>query len=137
MDKGQAHKTVLVVDDCLDVLEVVALILDDAGFNVVCTAEPRRAMTLCEEVGFDVALCDLYIDDADGKHTTSIGGMDLIWRLRDRFPSMPVIAMSGVLREENLTNLKRNGIYGILSKPFDRQVLLQEVSSAIQAAAAA
>ena len=48
--------TVLVVDDSIEVLETVSLLLESAGYSVVCTCEPARAIKLCHEIDFDAVL---------------------------------------------------------------------------------
>jgi CheY-like chemotaxis protein len=125
-------KTVLVVDDCLDVLDAVAVILDDAGYNVVCTLEPQRAVQLCREINFDIVLCDLYMEGFGEQNAkTQTGGFDLIWNICDEFPKVPIIAMSGIVGEQELQQMKNSGVTGVLRKPFDRDQLLDEVLEAI------
>lgn len=124
--------TILVVDDSLEVLEAVADLLDLEGFNVVCTGEIGRAAQLCCEIEFDLVICDLYVERQLGQQWCyQAAGLDLIWRLKDSYPSLPLIAMSGVIREELLQSLRKNGVKGILRKPFDRNELLGQIGQAI------
>lgn len=123
-------QTVLIVDDNYDVLETLSHLLEDAGFQVIGTMEARRALQLCDSVDFDVVVTDLYMTDALDEHGTQVtgmAGMDLIWYLHDKHPTLPVIAMTGLIEQANLQNLKRTGIAGVLSKPFSRDELLDEI----------
>ncbi len=125
-------KTVLVVDDNLEVLEAISELLDLEGFNVVCAGETGRAAELCREIDFDLVICDLYMEQQlarEQSHQTA--GLDLIWRLKGCFPKLPLIAMSGLVREELLQSLRKRGVSGVLRKPFNREVLLGEIESAL------
>lgn len=123
--------TVLVIDDSRDALESLSMLLEDAGYEVVCCAEPDRALQLCHEVHFDVILCDVYMQG--GAHVgSSLAGINVMWRLSEQFPSLPLIAMSGFLEEEQLQRIKKSNVAAVLSKPFGRKELLQAMSTALE-----
>ena len=125
--------TVLVLDDCAEVLDTVSMILDDAGFNVVLASEPDRGVSLCGEVGFDVVICDLCMTDSENPQDASPAvGIDAIWTLRERFPKVPIVAMSGAVGSDVLARLQGLGLSGVLEKPFTAEYLLKVVRKAVQ-----
>ncbi len=126
-------ETVLVIDDSQEVLDTVSMILDDEGYNVVLAMEPERAVALCNEIKFDAIVCDLFMfEDLSEPDSGSITtGLDVIWRLRDTHPNVPIIAMSGHVEARVLERIKKMGVAGALQKPFGREDLIQAVSNAI------
>lgn len=126
-------KTVLVVDDSPLLLETISLLLGEGGFNVVLTQEPHRAIGLCKEIDFDVILCDLFMGQESQELGQSVSsGMDLIWKILDTHPKIPVIAMSGIVDEDALEKMRRHGVAGAIQKPFGRDTLVEKIDSAIQ-----
>jgi len=126
-------RTVLVVDDSQTTLDSLSLVLEDAGYNVVCCREPYRALELCREIHFDVVMCDVYMQSAaSGKPGSPLAGIDVIWSLSEEFPSMPLIAMSGYLEEEQLQRIRRANVAAVLSKPFGRAELLAALEAAVK-----
>jgi CheY-like chemotaxis protein len=128
----QRVKTVLVIDDCQELLESVSMILDDAGYNVVAAIEPQRALSLCDEIKFDVILCDLCLaSDPSEPYTASLSiGLDAIWKLRDKYPGVPLVAMSGLMDDGHLSSITKLGLAGALGKPFDSETLLTAIRRA-------
>ena len=126
--------TILAIDDSPEVLDTVSLILDEAGYHVVLAMEPDRALALCNEIKFDAVLCDLYLlEDLSIPNKASITtGMDVILRLRDKHPRVPIIAMSGNLAGTSLERLKKLGLSGTLSKPFTPSELLEVIEKAVR-----
>lgn len=124
--------TILVVDDCQEILDLLSMILDDAGHEVVATLEPTRALLLCEEVDFDLVICDVCMrDDLESSSASPITGMEVMLRLSDIHPNLPVIVMSGDLEREALHKIARLGFAGILLKPLRQEVVLKVVETAL------
>jgi CheY-like chemotaxis protein len=89
--KNQANRRIakiLVADDSPDVTFVVSTALSDAGFEVVCASSSAEALELLDEVNdIDLVLSDVRMPGVDG--------FDLLRVLKHRYPSMPVILMTG------------------------------------------
>ena len=127
-------KTILVIDDCRELLESVSMILDDAGYNVVLAMEPERAFALCSEIKFDAIICDLYMfENISEPESGSIAtGLDVIWRLKEKFPTVPVIAMSGHVKAPLFERMQKMGVSGSLEKPFGRDQLLSVLEKVLK-----
>jgi CheY-like chemotaxis protein len=100
---------ILVVDDDISLLELASQILN-RDRKVFLAIDSKQALQLVQHLGFSVALVDL---DLKGQE-----GLSLIRRLREAFPEMPVIAISGALADSNVAQAKRLGIAEVLRKPI-------------------
>ncbi len=83
---------VLVVDDDEDFREQLRLQLEAAGYAVVTAAGETAAEKVLAETRPDLAVVDLMMEHEDG-------GFVLGYRLKKRFPDLPVIMVTGVAHE--------------------------------------
>ena len=114
--------TVLVVDDSPELRVVLTRTLERAGFRVIEAGDGEEALTVVQENagGIDVVLADVVMP--------RMGGRELIWRLNEMAPDLPVILLSGVLRgRETMTHLEAVPA-AFIEKPFD----LHEVVSTVR-----
>src|SRR6185312_7038063 len=114
--------TVLVVDDSDDILEVLEMALEAAGYRVIVAGDAVHAFDLVRGERPHVLLTDIMLG------VTS--GLDLITRVRsDLAPPLPaIIAMSGfgdVAREA-----LRRGAGSFIPKPFVVDDLLDTIAAA-------
>jgi DNA-binding NtrC family response regulator len=111
----------LVADDQPDVLEAVRMLARSDGFDVRTATSPAAVLALCEAESFDVCLLDLnYARDT----TSGIEGMDLLARLRDLDPTLPVVVMTAWGSIEGAIEAVRRGARDYLQKPWDNARLL-------------
>lgn len=125
---------ILVVDDQARVRAAIAVTLRAKGFEVVTVEDAVTAFGEFEARPFDLAIVDVYMP--------SIDGVKLIKVLRDRWPNLPIIVISGVaLNDSQLTALdflpKLSGFSEIacLKKPFRSEELLRAIRTALPAPA--
>ncbi len=124
--------TVLLIDESLDSGSIISDILDKAGYNVVLTIEPARALELCSDINFDVILCDLCLREKPHKKAGSLlTGMDTLWRLVDQNPKLPIVAMSKHLDQSTLEAIKKLGVFGAVSHPLESRNILEVVEAAL------
>lgn len=136
-------KKVLVIDDCGEFREVVSDLLDDAGYQVVAVSTPEEAEKQCKETHFDTILCDLVmpldpeegIDDEDGD--SAMVGLHTINTLSKKYPSIPIIAVSGQVEGQPLQAMQTFGASATLAKPFGRDKLIGTIEGAISRVMAA
>ena len=105
-------KKVLVVDDNEDVLKTITKYLEQKEYTVVTASNGLDALTLCEsEKGdFDLLITDLVMP--------SISGVGVIAIVKDRYPDLPVIAITGWGEHpEALAAEARADV--VLEKPFE------------------
>ena len=81
----------LVADDQQDVLTALRLLLGKEGIEVSLASSPAGALEAVRSTRFDAALIDLnYARDT----TSGMEGLDLLGRLKQADPNLPVIVMT-------------------------------------------
>ena len=80
--------SVLIIDDEPNIRRMVGALLTSEGFEVRDAADGASGVALADEIEPDLVLLDLMIPGA-------LDGMAVLERLRERFPELPVIMMSG------------------------------------------
>ena len=108
----QQNKKVLLVDDNEDVLQTITKYLEQKDYTVVATNDGLDALKHCElENGdFDLLITDLVMP--------SISGVGVISIVKERYPDMPIIAITGWGEHpEALAAEARADI--VLEKPFE------------------
>jgi CheY-like chemotaxis protein len=85
---------ILVVDDDSGVRETLALLLTAAGYKTSAAQNGFGALQKLKEISPSLILCDL---DMPG-----MSGFELLSIIRRRFPTIPVIAMSGMYAGETV-----------------------------------
>jgi PAS domain S-box-containing protein len=121
---SHAGATILVVDDEPAVLSVATRILEDGGFHVRQALDGADALDIVEGSGPpQLVLTDVLM--------RRLGGAELARRLRERWPELPVIFMSGYSAEE----LYRQGAMAtageLIQKPFLPDALMAIVVAAL------
>ena len=116
--KVAVRTTVLLVDDDIQQLDLLALTMKMSGFSVVTANSPIEAILLMNEHTFrkiDVAVIDY--------HMPAMDGCILAAYLKARYPELKVALYSGALDipEDEMMSLdgfisKSNGIDALLSK---------------------
>ena len=112
----------LIVDDDPAFLESARKVFG-ADWKVFFAMNGKQALQLATDLEFSVVLVDLNL----GKEN----GFGLIGEFHSLFPGLPVIAMSGVVKQQLLENAKAFGAVETLSKPAtaDWKVLVGRLRS--------
>ncbi len=107
-------KKILIVDDRMEVLKMIGRFLDKKDFIVYLSDSVEKAMNLCEEMKFALMVSDFDLGE--------ISGIELINKIRKKYPRIKVILMSGSFNfDEEM--LKTEGIGAFLRKPFEAEEL--------------
>jgi CheY-like chemotaxis protein len=114
-------KRVLVVEDRPDILELMLLSLEGAGFEVEAALNGREALEVQQRRAADVVITDIFMPEMDGIET--------IDRIRAEYPDTRIIAMScGADDKQDYLKVARQiGADATLAKPFATADLLQLV----------
>jgi CheY-like chemotaxis protein len=123
-DETHTGATVLVVDDEPAVCAIAARSLQYGGFRVVEAPDGADAIQLVDRHGPpEIVLTDLMMP--------GVGGAELARRLKERWPALPIVFMSGYSAEE----LRRQGAIGfegeLIQKPFTPDGLVRSVAAAL------
>jgi DNA-binding NtrC family response regulator len=124
---------ILIADDDPDVLAALRMLLRGEGFDVHTVGSPARVVSAVEGEDFDAALLDLnYARDT----TSGREGVELVGRLRDLDPTLPVIVMTAWGSVEGAVAAVRSGARDYIEKPWDNGRLLATLRSQIELSAA-
>ncbi|TMQ03211.1 MAG: response regulator [Deltaproteobacteria bacterium] len=115
-----AERTILVVDDEVDVLEMIETGLRAAGYRIYLADSGERAIELFERHPADLVICDIRMPGMDG--------ITVITRLREHDPDLPVVVLTGHLTDNTVEQCDQLGGINVLGKPF----LFRELSKAVQ-----
>jgi CheY-like chemotaxis protein len=111
---------VLLVEDNLELLDMLAKTLERAGFAVVTAVDGVHALAQMRALIPDVVVTDILMPEMDG--------FELIRTLHAKWPLLPIVAMSGIDDTPNFRNLAlKCGAKAALSKPVNRAHLVEVV----------
>jgi DNA-binding NtrC family response regulator len=122
--------TILVVDDTQAVREIIKVLLMTAGHKVIMLEDGRGVAKVLDNQLVDLILVDLLMPEMDG--------FALIKEIRPKWPSLPIILMSGGNFSGPNHYLDRAELFGVsafLGKPFTRGKLFAVIDEAIALAA--
>jgi two-component system CheB/CheR fusion protein len=117
---------VLVVDDSEDTTEMLAQVLKMSGAIVISATSGDEALRIMAEKEFDIILSDISMPGMDG--------FEFLRNLR-QLPGgfhVPVLALTGFGRPEDIERAKREGFSSHVTKPFDIDALMQVLKSITQ-----
>src|SRR5215475_12129320 len=114
---------VLVVDDEKNQREIYTLILEDEGYSVTAAQSAEQALRLARDNHFDLVVTDYKM--------TGMDGLTLLNELLKMDSSLIVIMMTAHGSVESVKDALRGGAFDYLSKPINREELLNVVHSAL------
>jgi CheY-like chemotaxis protein len=115
---------VLIVDDSVDILQILETALRRIGHDVMAAANPEEAYTVAPDFCPDVLIVDWNLGDhADGIELTQV--------LRARLPELPAILITGYPSETLERDAAAEGIWPVLTKPFEWAELKEAIEEAM------
>jgi two-component system nitrogen regulation response regulator NtrX len=117
--------SVLIIDDEPNIRRMVGALLSSEGFEVREAADGAGGVTRAEELEPDLVLLDLMIPGA-------LDGMAVLERMRERFPDLPVVMMSGKAGLADAVKATRLGAVNFLEKPLTPEGVLLSIASALE-----
>jgi CheY-like chemotaxis protein len=88
--------TILIVDDDQDYLFQIQTKVEKFGFRTVVAEGQREAEELLEKFKPDLAILDLMMENEDS-------GFILCFKMKKRYPEVPIIIATGVTAETGIT----------------------------------
>ncbi len=116
--------TVLLVDDELEMLTLLAMRLEANGYRTEQAINGEQARARVARGALDAVVLDLRLPDADG--------LQLLSEFRQRAPDLPVIMLTAHGTIDTAVDAMRRGAFGFVTKPFNHHELLQRVRHAIE-----
>ena len=124
---ADAARVLLVDDEPLN-LEILAEHLDHARF---CIAQAENGLIAWNMLDADPGGFDLVLLD---RMMPVMGGMDLLARIKGdaRFGALPIVMQTAAAARDQVAEGLRQGAHYYLTKPFEREILLAIVDSALE-----
>lgn len=118
-----AGKRLLVIEDDPANLRLMMLLLKSAGHEVVGASNGEEGMMAARRDLPDLILCDGRMPD--------MSGIDVVRSLRGDAATagIPMIAVTGLVRNEDARELIEAGFNGYIAKPFDIKAFVEQVAS--------
>ena len=113
----------LLVEDNASVRRTFERLLKRLGYEVTAAASAEEAEGLAITQPFSLLLTDMMLP--------GLSGADLAERLRQRWPEVRVILMSGYTEDEEIRRRAAHGALRFLPKPVDLETLAHEVHAAL------
>ncbi len=115
---------VLVIDDEPAMVEVIATLCREAGYEVFPFNNPERAVEQLTEIIPDVVIADIKMQ--------SLGGFDVLRRCREFDLHIPVILITAYASVETAVEAMKCGAYDYVTKPFKVDELRLAVGRALE-----
>jgi two-component system, NtrC family, response regulator GlrR len=115
---------ILVVDDDPNLLELIKMRLESAGYEVAAVRDEEEALALVKAQVFDLCIVDLMLAHGDG--------VSLMEAFHAINPEVPAIILTAHGSIDNAVEAMRRGAHSYLTKPFEPRDLLMQIERAIQ-----
>jgi CheY-like chemotaxis protein len=142
MEAMAARTKVLLVDDDRDLIQVLTLVLEGKGYQVVSEIRANAALGTVDRERPDLIVQDVMMPNATE-------GFHVVWHLRKRpeayFQTVPIIILTAIHQKTSLRFYPDSGdgtyaageylpVQGFVDKPVDPGKLLEEVERVLAVA---
>jgi len=115
---------ILVVDDDPGLLRLLTIRLRAENYEVEAVESAAAALSACTRFRPDLVITDLRMDQMDG--------IGLLKELQSRWPGLRVIILTAHGTIPDAVHATQSGAFGFLTKPVDKQELLDHVQKALK-----
>ena len=115
----------LLVDDEMKFLQVIAERLTLKGFDVIVASSGREALTSAENNLFDVAVVDFQMSGMDGTQVLEV--------LKGRHKYLEIIMLTGHATIGSAVECTKLGAFKYLEKPYNFEKLVEAIKEAYEA----
>lgn len=123
MDTSPDTKTVIVVDDEVNIVDLLVDIMASAGYRAIGCSVWTEAMNAINRESPDVVLLDLKMPTIDGP--------SMLEFIRGEGLDVPVIVVSGFVTDQVTEDLSKLGVSAFVGKPFRAAEILKQVQSVL------
>jgi len=117
------EKSVLIIDDDVDIREFIATALSEFGFITYTAEDGLAGLTSFQSNSIDMVITDIYMP--------KMNGIELIQKLHRMNPDVKILAMSGDARNYNheaLNWAEAAGAFEVIDKPFELTQLIEMIN---------
>ncbi|MFN2512936.1 MAG: response regulator [Pyrinomonadaceae bacterium] len=110
---------ILCTEDHVDTRDLLTFILEQAGFEVICTNDAPQALKLIKSERFDLCLMD--------SRLPGVSGDELCKQIREFDSQTPILFYTGAAYDEDRARAFAAGAQGYLVKPVLGDDLVEEI----------
>jgi DNA-binding NtrC family response regulator len=116
--------TVLLVDDNASQRRVIEFWLKEEQYDVASAGSAEEALRLAETLPFDLVISDIRMP--------GLGGLELLARLHERSPDVPVILMTAFGTVNDAVEAMKIGAFDYVLKPLEEEPLKVVAAKALE-----
>ena len=116
-------KTVLIIDDELDLRELLKLTLAKMGIAAIAVETVNQAKAELKNQAFDLCLTDMRLPDGSG--------LDLVAHVQKSYPQLPIAVLTAYGNVELAVEALKLGAFDFLSKPVNLTRLRSLIGNAL------
>jgi DNA-binding NtrC family response regulator len=115
---------ILIVDDERIVLDSCKRVLEADGYSVTLATSAEKALEAMSTDAFSLILMDIKMPGRDG--------MSLMREVKEKWPEVPVIIMSGYVTNETVTQVSKTDAASFIAKPFTPDELAEAIRKVLE-----
>ncbi|MBN1905439.1 MAG: response regulator [Deltaproteobacteria bacterium] len=115
---GTEGKTILIIEDDLDVLSAFVKNFKYLGYDVIVATDGLDGLKKVDAGGYDIVITDIVMP--------FVSGVGVVTTLKEKRPEIPVIAITGFGKEPESAAVEKKADI-VLSKPVKMAVLKEHV----------
>ena len=123
--ENEAGVRVLLVEDDEDNRELMAEVLESAGYQVVTAGTGAEGLRTLAESSVDVVVTDVGMP--------GMGGLEVARAAKEIAPRVPVIVVTGYAEREDIASARGREVDAVLVKPVDPDSLTAAVADMVAA----
>lgn len=120
-------KKILIVDDEENIVEMLKLRLESAGFEVITASDGHEGLERARSERPDLILMDVMMPKMDGYQACRMLKFD------DQFKDIPIIMLTARAQESDVKTGKDTGADAYITKPFDQKELIGKINELLSA----
>lgn len=118
------EQIIFLVDDEPSLRKALRVSLESLGVKVICFENPALCLESLKEEH-----CDLLITD---KNMPVMDGISLLKEVKECFPSLPVVVMTGCGDVTTAVQCMKLGAQDYIEKPLDEEIILPKVAAILR-----
>jgi DNA-binding response OmpR family regulator len=119
-------KKILIVDDEIDVVEVVTVLLEHEGYDILKAYDGQEALDTIEKVIPDLVILDIMMPKIDGVEVCRR------MRAKEEMKEIPIVMFSAKLSAIDKKESFDAGADGFISKPFNARGFIAGIKTYLE-----
>lgn len=117
-------KSILIIDDEIQICESIKMILDYAGYDSTYTTDAKEGLKKLADIQYSALLLDIQMPE--------MNGFEVLKKVKVSNNDLSVIIISAHGSVENAIKATKLGAFDFIEKPIDRDKLLISVRNAVE-----